>query len=109
MIACGQQLQEGAAGHRDEGFLAAFLVGVLGGGMSLCVSVHAGTSGLGLLFTFPFQSTLLSPSLSDKSWRKSLLCFFGVAVDSNPFVPSMARITGSKYSRGAILGVPAWS
>lgn len=72
-------------------------------------SVHTGTSGLGLLFTFPFQSTLLSPSLSDKSRRKSLLRFFGVAVDSNPFVPSTARITGLKYSRGAILGVPAWS
>lgn len=57
----------------------------------------------------PSKAPFLSPSLSDKSQRKSLLRFFGVAVDSNPFVPSTARITGSKYSRGAILGVPAWS
>lgn len=29
--------QEGAAEHRDEAFLAAFMAGVLGGSTSLCV------------------------------------------------------------------------
>lgn len=37
VFAWGWQLQEGAAGHRDQGFLAALTVGVLGGGTSLCV------------------------------------------------------------------------